>query len=201
MDVGRGSNYIFVKDNTMEILRVHEDIYNQFQRSSAVSGLGQDDPDVFAAYYTAMYLIQDTAETLFIHRQNGFSPDPHRAYLEFWGVMQAICIQQDSIAELHNAITGRKVQNFPNAWSDIRNLRHTCAGHPAYRNYGVPAAQRAFMGRRFGDYNCITYELWDALTESRSHPTVNLGQMIDQYDQEAANILLNILSVMKSNWP
>lgn len=41
--------------------------------------------------------------------KKGFSEDPHEAYLKFWGVMQAIIIQQDSICELYWAINDEKL--------------------------------------------------------------------------------------------
>jgi len=54
-----------------------------------------------------MYLLQDTSESLYVHRIKGFANDPHEAYIEFWGVMQAIFIQQDAISELYEAVTSK----------------------------------------------------------------------------------------------
>jgi hypothetical protein len=62
----------------------------------------------------------------------GFSRDPMRAYIEFWGVMQAIAIQQDAICELHKAVVGSrpdKDQIGP-TWKDLKEKRNQCAGHP-----------------------------------------------------------------------
>jgi hypothetical protein len=150
--------------------------------------------DNFARYYTSMYLIQDTSEAVWVHRRDGFSQDPMRAYLEFWGVMQAIVIQQDAICQLHEAIVGvRPNGQIGPAWRDLREKRNLCAGHPAHRSQGVPAPQRTFMGRSFGDYNGIKFELWDAHTEKITHPVFNLRKMIEDYDLEATTILTNVL--------
>ena len=51
-----------------------------------------------------MYLIQDTGELVQSHMKHGFSSDPWLAYIEFWGVMQAIFIQQDAINEFYEAM-------------------------------------------------------------------------------------------------
>jgi hypothetical protein len=57
------------------------------------------------------------------------------------------------------------------------------------------------MGRNFGTYARVEYEVWDAGTQGRSHPTFNLGAMIDAYAAEAATILNTVLSALKTNWP
>jgi hypothetical protein len=62
--------------------------------------------DAFAAFYASKYLIQDTAEAVQDHLGRGFSKNPMAAYLEFWGVMQAIIIQQDAIRELYISVHG-----------------------------------------------------------------------------------------------
>lgn len=183
------------------ILNVRSAIYSQFHGSSALSVLGQRDDD-FAAYYTPMYLMQDTGEALQQHMTNDFSLDPWTAYLEFWGVMQAIIIQQDAIFELHRVVVGSLPLIKPSsAWSQLRDTRNVCAGHPANRAHGVPAPQRSFMGRSFGNYNHVTYEMWDAATKETTHPTFNLRKMIGEYDKEGSQILVGVLTAMKSKWP
>jgi len=57
------------------------------------------------------------------------------------------------------------------------------------------------MGRSFGNYNAIRYELWDAGTGQRTHPVINLRQLITRYDAEASAVLNDILLSMKSKWP
>ncbi|HKN12855.1 MAG TPA: hypothetical protein VJX68_06620 [Candidatus Binatus sp.] len=137
----------------------------------------------YAAYYTSMYLVQDTSESLLAHRARGFFSDPLAAYLEFWGVMQALIIQQDSISDLYEAVTSAELDiRALDSWQAVRTLRNACAGHPAKRdrpkNFPVT---RTFMGRRFGGYPAITYEQWQA-QGGISHPTVKLAALIDVYE-------------------
>ncbi len=87
------------------------------------------------------------------------------------------------------------------AWHDLRETRHACAGHPANRSRRLPAPQRTFMGRDFGNYDSVMYELYDANTGQITHPRFNLKRMIDLYSVEAEAALRNVLSVMKARWP
>jgi hypothetical protein len=69
-----------------------------------------------------MYLIQDTGESIQSHMKRGFSSDAWLAYIEFWGVMQTIFIQQDAIKELYEAVIGSKLQiDKDSDWSKIRD--------------------------------------------------------------------------------
>lgn len=182
------------------ILTAHSAIYDQFHGSTAGPAyfFKPQNADAYAAYYTSMYLIQNTAEAVYTHMNEGFSQDAMRSYLEFWGVMQAIVIQQDAVFQVHQAVVGSKPGISPaSAWSKLRDTRHLCAGHPAHRAHG----QRVFMGRCFGDYGCIRYEIWDAQTGKTTHPTFNLRRMIDAYDEEAGDLLGTVLTAMKAIWP
>ena len=186
------------------VMQVREQIYAQFHRSSAGSAhfFLDKNADDYAAYYTAMYLIQDTAESVWQHMKGDFSANPLSAYLEFWGVMQAAIIQQDSIAELHRVVVGGKLntQLMP-AWSKLRDTRNLCAGHPINRNHGVPAPQRTFIGRSHIKYDGVRYELWDASTEKLQHPSFDLRTLIRDYDGEASQALQNVFDHMKVKWP
>jgi hypothetical protein len=189
-----------------QILAVRSKIYDQFHGSNAGPGhfFKDDHAEAYAAYYTAMYLIQDTGESVWSHMKRGFSSDPWLAYIEFWGVMQAIFIQQDAIKELYHAVTGSKlpIPKEDSEWSKIRDVRNLCAGHPAKRAIGVPAIQRTFMGRCFGHYGRIQYELWDARAATHpSHPAFNLGAMIKAYDAEGAQALNTVLCALVTKWP
>lgn len=188
----------------LKLLDARSKIYDQFQGSSVGPGYFflPENADSYAAYYTSMYLIQDTGESVMVHMDKGFSPNAMSAYLEFWGVMQAISIQQDAIFELHKSVIGSNPPvHSSSSWLKLRKTRHRLAGHPAKRTHGVPGTQRAFMGRLFGNYEEIRYELWDKSTGQITHPTINLRQMIIDYDKEASTILDNVLSDMKSKWP
>ena len=135
-------------------------VYDYFQASSACKSYMFKDENAndYAAYYTAMYLIQDTYEALYAHRERGFS-DSLVSYIEIWGVLQATVIQQDSLGELFRTITGKPIDTSKFcSWEKLRKLRIVCAGHPSKKSR--PKSEpvtRAFMGRSFGNYESLTY--------------------------------------------
>jgi hypothetical protein len=181
-----------------QVLGSRSAIDHQFQSSGAATKLQGDD---FAACAMSMSLIQDTAEAVEAHLRGDFSSDPPRAYLEFWGVTQAIFVQQDAIFELHRVIAGaRPMLPRHSAWAALRDMSRICAGDAAGRCNGAPAPPRTFMGRSFGRYDRISYELWEAGGRVK-HPTFNLRRMIGAYDDEAGGILQNVLVTMRLRWP
>jgi len=186
------------------IIRTREAIYNYFHSSTECQKFFFDlaNEEKFAAYYNSMYLLQDTTESLWNHRQSGFSENPLQAYLEFWGVMQAVFIQQEAIAEICEIVTGQRLNPWSiKAWAEIRSVRNVCAGHPAKKDIPKTAPlTRSFMGRGFGGYDEIVYEQWQQ-GSGTTHPRIKLGALLDEYAIEAEALLNTVLSAMKKRWP
>lgn len=180
---------------------VREAIYDYFQASarSKTPFCGFRDEDAYAAYYTAMYLIQDAGEAMWEHRSSGFSTKPLTAYLEYWGLMQSVIVQQDSICELYWAITGNRIkpEQVGGAWTEIRALRNLTAGHPVNSNYGE---LRAFMGRAFGGYSRLIYEQYSVAQKKITHPSVDLAQLLDRNESRSAAFLRCALREMRKIW-
>jgi hypothetical protein len=125
------------------VLQAQSSIYAQFHGSSASSVNGPQGDD-FAAYYTSMYLIQDTGEAVHQDMAGDFPADPLRAYVEFWGVMQAIFIQQDAISKLHRVIVGTKPTiDQILLGPDCGTFGISAQANPASRTIGVPACSSA----------------------------------------------------------
>jgi hypothetical protein len=152
----------------------------------------------FAAYYTSNYLIQDTSESIYKHRLKGFSKDPHSAYIELWGILQAVNILQDSIIEL-SKFAGLSVRKpkIDSASHRLRELRIELAGHPANRERGPKT--RSFISRHFGSYSAIQYERYNQIEARIEHPVFHLGELLDQFDEEASILLGVILGKMSSS--
>jgi hypothetical protein len=186
-----------------QLIRKRSEIYDHFHSSRACQKemFLDENSDRYTAYYTSMYLIQDTAEALLSHIELGFTKSPMAAYLEFWGAMQALIVQQDSISELFSAIQQNPLpkREPTSAWSTIREKRNILAGHPAAQ--GRNEKRRSFMGRMFGGYDRIQYESWNAATQKIEHPTFNLRKLISEYEVEAVVVLSDTLCSMQSTWP
>jgi hypothetical protein len=184
------------------LMSLRREVYDHFHASAIREGffLAPGNSDCFAQYETAMLLMQDTIEALWTHRRRDFSTCDMAAYIEVWGVMQAVVIQQDALLELAAAIGATKPATGT-AWSAIRDLRNQLVGHPVNKRSPSKTPLRAFMGRQPKSYRYMTYELWDAAAERTIFPRVNLGQMLDAYEAEAADHLAAILAQMRQTWP
>lgn len=187
-----------------KILEIRSAIYDHFHGTAECQDYFFDvaHEEEFVAYYNSMYLLQDSTESLSDHRQAGFSSNPLRAYIEFWGVMQAAIIQQDAISEIYELISKTVLDSRSlRAWQRVRALRNVCVGHPVKKDRpkDIPLT-RSFMGRSFGSYQGIMYEQWQR-GGKRTHPCVNLGALLDEYSTEAAAKLEDAFAVMKKRWP
>lgn len=184
------------------LMSLRSEVYDQFHASEIREGLflAPGNRDRFAQYETAMLLMQDTIEALWTHRRRDFSPDAMEGYIEVWGVLQAVIIQQDALLELAAAIGAPKPATGAD-WRAIRDLRNQLVGHPVNRGAPSKPARRAFMGRQPKSYRYLTYELWDAEAGRTTFPRIDLGRMLDAYESEAAGHLANILAYMRQGWP
>jgi hypothetical protein len=186
------------------IADIRESIYDYFHANADCQKYFFDKAHdkEYVAYYTSMYLLQDATESLWAHREAGFPDNPVQAYLDFWGVMQAVIIQQDAIAEIYEVMTGQRLApGSMKAWPEIKFLRNVCAGHPARRDRPkTKPLTRSFMGRSFGGYDEIMYEQWEQGI-GITHPRVRLGALLDEYASEASERLTDAFSAMKKRWP
>lgn len=187
-----------------KILEIRSAIYDHFHGAAECQAYFYDavHEEEFVAYYNSMYLLQDSTESLSCHRHADFSSNPMHAYIEFWGVMQAVIIQQDAIAEIYKIMTRTDLDTqILIVWPHVRTLRNVCAGHPVKKDRPKSAPlTRSFMGRNFGSYQGIMYEQWQKGV-GRTHPRVNLGALLDDYSAEAAAKLEEAFSAMNARWP
>lgn len=159
--------------------------------------------DRYAAFYTSKYLIQDTEEAISTICEFGFSKDCFRAYIEFWGIFQALIIQQDAIRQIHKAVREQDMHSpdADSAWCEIRHLRNELAGHPAAQGHSS-SFKRTFMARNFGSLDAIRYEQFQCSSSSYpTHPTINMRTLIERYDVEASAALGLVFDHMRKNWP
>ena len=199
------------------VSEVRDKIYNHFQSTPACFDYISARPADFAAYTTSMFLIQDATDALIVHRRRGFSDDGLFAYIEFWGVMQAVIIQQDAIVEVHRVLCGRKptTGEMPH-WLEIREMRNQLAGHPALSERDATNRKRikakkeknqiilrSFMGRDSIRYTDVDFEQWveRAGRGTTVHAGFDLGAMLDRYAGAAEHILMNALQCMQDRWP
>jgi hypothetical protein len=165
-------------------LAARERIYNHIQDFSRCGWHASCSHTEFERYCIAKDTIQDTAEALFAHREQGFVDDVYRRYVEYYGVLQAVFMQQDAIEFLFNLFLKPeefKSDALPN-WQELRALRNNTVGHP------VDRLKR--LNRNGIAYGCVIYS-WcpGEKTSSWKSKDVNLAALLDAYDSEAASVL------------
>lgn len=153
--------------------------------------------DRYFAFCAAKDWIQDTADALDTHREQEFSKSASNAYLEFWGIMQAVFIQQDAILELQYSLTGERTlprKCVAPKWHEIRDLRNLSVGHPTKKGGKTVPRARCVTGRQSKSYNCIPLTIYshgDVMSKD-----LNLGKLLEEYDTEASLLLDDLYSVL-----
>lgn len=167
------------------VLHILERIYDHIQNTASCPWLTRSTHAEYIAYCISMDTIQDTAETLITHRRHGFSLNMYAKYFEYYGILQAVYIQQDAIGELYRLFfgTSQDRKNAPN-WNRMRDLRNDTAGHPVGR--------RRFLNRNAVGYDKVTYSWWSEGDRFPKSEDVPLGSLLDGYALEAAAVMQNI---------
>lgn len=164
------------------VLTSRQKIYDHIQDGSNCHWTDKATHDQYITYCVAKDTIQDTAETVLAHRARGFSSDVHERYLEYYGILQALYMQQDAISALHKLFlhANLSLAGMP-SWDKLRNLRNDTAGHPVGR--------KRFLNRNIIGYNTVNYSAWPSGSNLPKSENVSLGILIDAYTREATNVL------------
>lgn len=167
------------------VLIVREKIYDHIQDGAVCHWMERATHNEYITYCVAKDTIQDTAETLLTHRQRGFSGDMYARYFEYYGILQAIYMQQDAIRALYSLFVGAAadVSGKP-SWNRLRSLRNDTAGHPVGR--------RRFLNRNAIGYDRVNYSWWLEGERFPKSEDVPLASLLDSYAAEAADLLARV---------
>ena len=179
-----------------KILDEYNRIYDHIQDISSCGWHDCCSHRDFERYCIAKDTVQDTAEALMSHREQGFTVNVYRRYVEYYGVLQAIYMQQDAITALFELFMVPDKIDYsvlPN-WQTLRDLRNDTAGHP------VGNLKR--LNRNQMDYDCVNY-LWCPKDKPSSWKSenINLGAVLDSYDCEAGGVLKSIFARLVAECP
>jgi hypothetical protein len=167
------------------VLKVREKIYDHIQNGAVCHWMDRATHDQYVTYCVSKDTIQDTAETLYTHRQRGFTENMYAKYFEYYGILQAVYLQQDAIWALHRLFLGAEpdISAKPN-WKRIRDLRNDTAGHPVGR--------RRFLNRNAIGYERVNYSWWLEGDRYPKSEDVPLASLLDGYANEATAILTDV---------
>jgi hypothetical protein len=85
---------------------------------------------VWHQMWAAMDIIEDVDSALDAYIEADFPADMGERYLRIYGVMQALFLQQDALADLIRAIHPKKAIIKSDVLKDIREARNASVGHP-----------------------------------------------------------------------
>ena len=172
------------------------DAFSQFWHSKAEIWSKQKhqsfhNSDRFEAFCAAKDNLQDTCEAIQYHMARGFSDVPSLAYIEFWGVMQALTIQRDAIRELHYAVRGHRLAgpNLPDSWLQLSEIRNQSVGHPNRKEIGEAkgVVVRCVTGREPKSYEMLILHYHSG--KDPRHKNISLKDMITSFEIDAVSIL------------
>lgn len=185
--------------NEAKVMQVRDEISGLWHRTMPTwhkqPSSGFRTLDHYFAFCAAKDWLQDTAEAIYTHRRSGFSADRYQAYIELWGVLQALFVQQDAIEEMYYAVELDWVPpKKDSAWRALRDLRNLVVGHPTRQ--GNSPVRRSVTPRAAMTYLRISVKVYEQ-GRSRSQQLL-LGDMIDAYDDEAAAYLHRVLEKLEA---
>ena len=138
----------------------------------------------FEKYCISKDTIQDTSEAISAHEEKGFCSETSLRYIEYYGLLQAVYLQQDSILALHRLFGETKDLNLSecSGWNEIREMRNDTVGHPVGRRKRLNRNQISYDDVHYMDIKKENIESWESYH-------VNLRKLLHRYGDEAAEVL------------
>lgn len=142
--------------------------------------------DNFNKLCVAMNTWEDTLLAMSNYFENESERNDGERYLRFYGVLQAIYLQQESIRAIYEVTLAQKFpkKRFDSAWIKIRDLRNNVVGHPVKTDSG----KRVFLARHSVDSKKVHLLVSDTKTGKDNHVEVDLEKNLSDYFSEAAQI-------------
>lgn len=198
----------------MNVTCIAQKILDRVQSSChwSTDSRGFNNDDEFAAFYTARYLIEDCESAIDEQVESGISSSYGLAYIQIFGILQTVFVQQDSIEALRvsvgNIQTPIEGKARSGAWKEIRDLRNRITGHPICQGDGS-LKRRSFLSRRelpralktlkyqtysnpSGDFSNVNHAI--------SHHEVDLSDLMSRYRRQSTCILYCILREIRKQW-
>ena len=198
----------------MNVRCIAQEILDHVQSSHhwPTDSRGFKSDDDFAAFYTARYLIEDCELAIDEQMEDGISGSYGLAYVQVFGLLQSVFVQQDSITALRFVVgcseNAGKVQGFGGAWKEIRDLRNRITGHPICQG-NSSLKRRSFLSRselpralkklKYQTYSNPTGD-FSNVSRAISYHEVDLSDLISRYRRQSTCILYCTLREIRKQW-
>lgn len=159
--------------------------------------------DDWVTLCAAMDILGDTCtaleyyESLNISKQNNDGNN----YLNLYGMLQAVFLQQDAIRKLHQVFAEEELINKPDSpWMKIRELRNLTVGHPLEKSDRSGGVKVCTISRISIKKDGFTTNVWNKVTGEEKFEDVNLKKIYNSYKEEAIKILKTIEKHEVTKW-
>ncbi len=162
----------------------------------------RDYGDEWNTLAVALDTLGDSCSALIHFEDVGIGNTIDERYLRFYGLFQAIILQQDAIKHLYWLFVGRKLSSPPtSAWMKLRDLRNMVAGHPIDKD-GDPAEGklRIFVSQRTITSNGFTLLICEQKTGKTRSQQVDFRTSYEAYKIEALAYLSDIENAQIAKW-
>ncbi|HLE86584.1 MAG TPA: hypothetical protein VI727_02845 [Candidatus Brocadiaceae bacterium] len=150
----------------------------------------------------AMDTLGDSTSALTHFERTGIGSDIQEKYLLFYGMFQAIVLQQDAISNLYRIFHRYDLMNSPkSAWQEIRKLRNMATGHPLDKSGSTLEGKlRIFVAQNSISITGFMMIVCEKKTAKTRIQHVDFKTVCDKYKVEALGHLSKIEQVQKSDW-
>ena len=114
---------------------VVEDIRREIESPTLYRQYVAPDTDRWSKFCVAMDILEDTLLAIGAYLDGGLGHSEEERYLRFYGLMQAVYIQEDAIWALWEVVMETQFEkpDDDSGWMTIREIRNHSAGHPVAR--------------------------------------------------------------------
>jgi len=151
----------------------------------------------------AMDTLGDSAEALEHFEREGFGSALGKRYLLFYGTLQALILQQESIRTLYTIFCGKPLDTATSSgWKRIREIRNLSAGHPLdKRGSKTTGDLRVFVSRPTISEKGFDLIICEEQTSQTRIESVDLESPYHSYKEEALGHLADVEAAQRRRWP
>jgi hypothetical protein len=157
------------------------------------------DTDRWSRFCVAIDTLEDTLLAIEAFVMNDPGHTHQEQYLRFYGLMQAVYIQEDAISELWTIVMESKLEkpDDDSGWMTIRNIRNHSAGHPVDRRISLV---RVNLEAGFVSMITSVPEGRTSMEYGEKHWGGKLADLLTEYVKEADDRLSAIAARIPIKW-
>lgn len=179
--------------NNME--RLASSIRNCVNNSNLYDKCYKDNLDKWTVLCVSMDTLEDTCTALLHFESEGIGDDTGEKYLNLYGVLQAIFLQQYAIKYLYESLVQPFTElrtNLAN-WETLRELRNLSVGHPIEMKR-QKIIKRCFISRVSISSHGFQLVIYNATENKHEFEDIDLQKLYSGYKGEATAILSETLA-------